>query len=222
MVFLKGMKDRVSGVKHWRRKAFLAACAVVLTVAPVHAQVNPPAQPSQAKQSSSTHSRSHHRKKTTRKAAKPGATTASSHGTGKRTASSTRTMASSRHGTRRASRKSASWRTRGQQKPDSERATQIQTALIREHYMTGEPTGAWDAATQQAMQRYQADNGWQTKTTPDARALIKLGLGPDQNHLLNPDTAATSAPVIKSVSTPAPAHDPSPAAPTGSSSNSQK
>lgn len=28
------------------------------------------------------------------------------------------------------------------------------------------------------MTRYQADHGWQTKITPDSRALIKLGLGP--------------------------------------------
>jgi hypothetical protein len=44
------------------------------------------------------------------------------------------------------------------------------------------------------MQRYQADHGWQTKVTPDARALIKLGLGPDHEHLLNPETAMTSGP----------------------------
>jgi hypothetical protein len=42
------------------------------------------------------------------------------------------------------------------------------------------------------MQHYQAANGWQSKTTPDARALIKLGLGPDHQHLLNPDSAMTS------------------------------
>ena len=47
-------------------------------------------------------------------------------------------------------------------------------------------------ATQKAMERYQADNGWQNKTIPDARALIKLGLGPGQEHLLNPETAMTS------------------------------
>jgi hypothetical protein len=31
------------------------------------------------------------------------------------------------------------------------------------------------------MQKYQADHGWQTKLTPDARALIKLGLGPQND-----------------------------------------
>jgi hypothetical protein len=63
----------------------------------------------------------------------------------------------------------------------AERATQIQTALIKKGYLTGEPTGTWDPQTVAAMQKLQADNGWQHKITPDARALIKLGLGgPEQ------------------------------------------
>ena len=81
---------------------------------------------------------------------------------------------------------------RGQQAIDSERARTIQEALIRERYMQGEPSGLWDSTTQAAMQRYQADQGWQSKTTPDSRALIKLGLGPSHEHLLNPESAMTS------------------------------
>ncbi len=83
---------------------------------------------------------------------------------------------------------------RGQQAIDSGRARQIQTALIREHYMQGEPSGSWDSSTQAAMKRYQADQGWQSKQIPDSRALIKLGLGPSHDHLLNPESAMTSAP----------------------------
>jgi peptidoglycan hydrolase-like protein with peptidoglycan-binding domain len=60
----------------------------------------------------------------------------------------------------------------------SERATEIQTALIQRGYLSGEPTGVWDAQTSGAMAKLQGDNGWQTKVTPDSRALIKLGLGP--------------------------------------------
>ena len=82
----------------------------------------------------------------------------------------------------------------GQQAIDSDRARAIQTALIRENYMQGEPSGSWDSATQAAMQRYQADQGWQSKTTPDSRALIKLGFGPSKEHLLNPESAMTAAP----------------------------
>jgi hypothetical protein len=58
-----------------------------------------------------------------------------------------------------------------------ERATQIQTALIKAGYLTGTPSGTWDAQTQAAMEKLQADNGWQTKLVPDSRAIIKLGLG---------------------------------------------
>jgi peptidoglycan hydrolase-like protein with peptidoglycan-binding domain len=104
---------------------------------------------------------------------------------------------------RRKSHKSASWRTRGQKKIDPERATQIQQALIREHYLTGKPSGTWDSATEQAMQRYQADHGWQAKTTPDSRALIQLGLGPDHKNLLNPESAMTTQPT-SAHSAPAP------------------
>lgn len=69
----------------------------------------------------------------------------------------------------------------GQRQIDPDRAKEIQTALIREHYMTGEPTGQWDSESQAAMTKFQADQGWQTKITPDSRALIKLGLGPNQD-----------------------------------------
>jgi peptidoglycan hydrolase-like protein with peptidoglycan-binding domain len=90
----------------------------------------------------------------------------------------------------------------GQQKIDPQRAREIQQALIREHYLTGDPSGVWDDQTQQAMQKFQADNGWQDKTTPDSRALIKLGLGPDHDHLLNPESAMTT-PHAEAITTPA-------------------
>lgn len=95
---------------------------------------------------------------------------------------------------KKGSKNSRSSKKRGQQAIDRDRARSIQEALIREHYLQGEPSGAWDASTQAAMQRYQADQGWQSKTTPDSRALIKLGLGPSNDHLLNPESAMTSVP----------------------------
>jgi hypothetical protein len=87
----------------------------------------------------------------------------------------------------------ASWR-RSQQKIAPPRAREIQEALVREHYLNSTPSGKWDDASQKAMERYQADNGWQSKTVPDSRALIKLGLGPDHEHLLNPESAMTAVP----------------------------
>src|SRR5271156_1636240 len=71
-------------------------------------------------------------------------------------------------------------RIHGQRAIDSSRASEIQTALIHQKYLTGAPSGQWDSQTQVAMRQYQSDHGWQTKLTPDSRALISLGLGP--NH----------------------------------------
>jgi hypothetical protein len=81
---------------------------------------------------------------------------------------------------------------RGQQKIDSDRVQAIQEALIREHYLSGEASGTWNQGSEDAMRRYQADHGWQSKAVPDSRALIKLGLGPSHDHLLNPDSAMTT------------------------------
>lgn len=85
-------------------------------------------------------------------------------------------------------------RSRGQQKIDTERATQIQEALIRQHYLSGEPSGNWDAASITAMQKYQADQGWQTKLMPDSRALKKLGLGPDYSSAINAKGSSFASP----------------------------
>jgi hypothetical protein len=100
----------------------------------------------------------------------------------------------STHATHKGKKSRKSARRRGQEKIDAARAREIQEALIREHYLEGTASGTWDASSQMAMERYQADNGWQSKQVPDARALIKLGLGPDHEHLLNPESAMTSPP----------------------------
>ena len=73
----------------------------------------------------------------------------------------------------------------------SERATEIQSALIQRGYLTGEPTGTWDSSSIAAMLKLQGDNGWQTKFVPDSRALIKLGLGPNSTPTVTaPSTTA--------------------------------
>jgi hypothetical protein len=95
-----------------------------------------------------------------------------------------------KHASARKKKKTA----RGQQKIDSDRAQEIQEALVREHYLIGEASGQWDQASEDAMRRYQADHGWQSKTVPDSRALISLGLGPSHDHLLNPESAMTTGP----------------------------
>ena len=87
-----------------------------------------------------------------------------------------------------------SHRLHGQQSIEPARVTEIQQALIREHYMDGEATGKWDANTVAAMQKYQAAHGWQTKLTPDSRALKKLGLGPDYSNAINARNSSFAAP----------------------------
>ena len=97
-------------------------------------------------------------------------------------------------------------RVRGQQKIDGERARQIQDALVREHYLPEGTSGEWNQSSEAAMRKFQADHGWQTKEVPDSRALIALGLGPSNDHLLNPESAMTSMPVKSAANTsPAPA-----------------
>ncbi len=107
-------------------------------------------------------------------------------------ASSTHHSSASHHSSKK-SVKTAK-HSRGQRGIDEDRTRAIQTALIREHYLDGEPTGQWNQSTRDALVRYQAANGWQTKITPDSRALIKLGLGPDKTGLLNPETAVIGSP----------------------------
>ncbi len=92
---------------------------------------------------------------------------------------------------------------------DSARVDQIQSALIREHYLTGQPNGDWNDETQAAMRKYQADHGWQTKLLPDARALIKLGLGPkvdDTEEAKNNKQAGQPQPSINYADTLAAVH----------------
>jgi hypothetical protein len=137
--------------------------------------------------------------KPVQKPATAAAKKASSSKTGKPTSASTHKTSTRKHRSRKAS---ISSKKRGQQAIDPKRAQEIQEALIREHYLTGEPAGTWNDASQEAMQKYQADHGWQSKQVPDSRALIKLGLGPDHEHLLNPESAMTTQPEARH---PAPA-----------------
>lgn len=83
---------------------------------------------------------------------------------------------------------------RGQQAIQPERVEQIQHALIQAHYLSGEANGKWDQTTVAAMQKYQADNGWQTKIMPDSRALVKLGLGEDYSDAINAKNLTLATP----------------------------
>jgi peptidoglycan hydrolase-like protein with peptidoglycan-binding domain len=130
-------------------------------------------------------------KSSTTKATTTKSSTAKSSSTHKKTSSKSTHTASSKHGKKTTTAKK-SWKSKGQKTIASDRTREIQEALIREHYLTGEANGVWDTRTQDAMRSFQAKQGWQSKVLPDSRALIKLGLGPDHSDVLNPETAATS------------------------------
>jgi len=72
---------------------------------------------------------------------------------------------------------------------EPQRAEEIQEALIHEDYLQGPASGKWDEATKEAMRRYQKANGFSGTGLPDAKSLMKLGLGP---HPL-PDSVKSSA-----------------------------
>jgi peptidoglycan hydrolase-like protein with peptidoglycan-binding domain len=75
-------------------------------------------------------------------------------------------------------------------RPSEDRITEIQQALIREGYLKQEATGKWDDATRSAMRNYQQANGFNVTGLPEAKALMKLGLGP---HPLPEDADPTVA-----------------------------
>ena len=110
-----------------------------------------------------------------------------------RVSTTTHKLSHGRHRSRRA---------RGQQAIDPDRVTQIQQALVREHYLNGDPNGNWDSTTVAAMQKYQADHGWQTKLMPDSRALKSLGLGPDYSGALNAGGSSFAAPPANGETSP--------------------
>jgi putative peptidoglycan binding protein len=188
---------RSDQIRRWRRVGLCGVlCLAVHGLASAAAQTSTPPKKSAHASAAPTSKAKHH---------------TSGHATSKRTSANTSSRASAHTSARTSARKSSSHgkknskqaaKKRGQQAIDSDRAWEIQEALIRERYMEGEPTGSWDDATQAAMQRYQADQGWQSKTTPDSRALIKLGLGPSHDHLLNPESAMTTTPAAPAADDP--------------------
>ncbi len=169
------------------RKVQVSAVCVALSCA---LAVSAAAQDSSAKKPASSASKKH----------------TSTHSSGSSSTTAKKTSA------RTSGKRSRKKRPRGQQKIDSERAQAIQEALIREHYLKGEPTGTWNQASEDAMRKYQADHGWQSKQVPDSRALISLGLGPSKDHLLNPESAMTTVPDAPKSDSPSASSHTAPAA----------
>lgn len=89
---------------------------------------------------------------------------------------------------------------KGQAVPTPDRIREIQTALQKDGSYEGEPTGKWDAATMDAMKKYQDKIGVSPTGKIDAVSLNKLGLGSD--------TAGKGAPVPAASSSATPADPP--------------
>ena len=64
------------------------------------------------------------------------------------------------------------------QKLQPERIEEIQRGLIQAGYLNEEPNGKWDDSTRQAMRSFQHAHGFPETGLPEAKSLMKLGLGP--------------------------------------------
>lgn len=73
------------------------------------------------------------------------------------------------------------WRWGGQRRISTRRTRQIQAALVRAGFLS-QISGRWDETTIAALRKFQAAHHWQTRFVPDARALIALNLGPQQDY----------------------------------------
>ena len=90
---------------------------------------------------------------------------------------------------------------KGQAAPTPDRIKEIQTALQKDGSYEGTPTGKWDAATMDAMKKYQDKKGLNPTGKIDAVTLNKLGLGSG--------TAGKAAPVPAASTSASPADPPS-------------
>ncbi len=125
---------------------------------------------------------------TTRKAAKSSSAKASAHkkSSAKAAASKTTRKKSTRRvsSRRRRHRKESFRRRLARQKLHPQRIEEIQQGLIQAGYLNEEPTGKWDNSTREAMRAFQHAYGFPETGLPEAKSLMKLGLGP---HPLPPD-----------------------------------
>jgi len=103
-------------------------------------------------------------------------------------------------------------RRRSMMRPESDRIGEIQQALVKSGYLSGEPSGRWDDQTREAMRRYQADNGFPVTGLPEAKSLMKLGLGPHPlPQDLDTSNVAKAGATGNAATTPnAPAESPTP------------
>ena len=106
-------------------------------------------------------------------------------------------------------------RRHSQMAPTADRITEIQSALARTGYYTGDPSGKWDGSTVEALQKFQSANGLDSTGKLDALSLQKLGLGSDVAGVSRPKGVVFHS--CCSIS-PSPSIAPSPSVPVRGSS----
>jgi peptidoglycan hydrolase-like protein with peptidoglycan-binding domain len=82
---------------------------------------------------------------------------------------------------------------RGQKAPDSQRISEIQTALAKDGSFSGSPSGKWDDSTVDAMKKFQEAHGLNPSGKLDAKTLQKLGLGSQTAGLAPPMPPVSSS-----------------------------
>lgn len=93
---------------------------------------------------------------------------------------------------------------KGQMAPAPDRISEIQSALARDGYYKGDPSGKLDDHTQEALRKFQETQGLNPSGKLDALTLEKLGLGADTAGVgaPRPPVAPTPNPVTSSSVTP--------------------
>jgi len=82
----------------------------------------------------------------------------------------------------------------GQQNPTPDRLNEIQQALSTRGYLQSSPSGSWDAASVDALKRFQEEQNLPPTGKITSLSLIALGLGPKRNPLTSANAAPPSVP----------------------------
>jgi len=91
---------------------------------------------------------------------------------------------------------------RKQLAPDPARIREIQQALAREGYYTGDPSGKWDEQTVTAMKGFQQTRGLAPTGKIEALSLQKLGLGSATSGVAPPEPKSPTEPRTPASATP--------------------
>jgi hypothetical protein len=183
-------------LKHWNKKTYagLVLLAALVWILPVQLPADtttPQKSASTAKQKPRTPPK-HTTQKASASTAKQQSHSAAKNST-QRASEGTGQQRSAHHPATRhvskAQQAAADRRRRAHLRPEPERIQEIQQALVQAGYLNAQPNGRWDDQTREAMRRYQADHGFPATGLPEAKSLMKLGLGP---HPLPEDLDASS------------------------------